>query len=363
MSVETRMRVVQGQDNGRETQDATLLQQRNSLQQMARGHRPAQVLLTCVELGVFEALAGRRATAAEVAAAIGASGRGTELLLNAATALGLLVKQDDHFSNGAAAENCLVPDTSGNMLRSMQLESAFARRWGHLAEAVRTGRRPEENRRDEEPDDWVRNFVHALNAHASPVAPFIAQAIDLPVARSLRLIDVGGCHGAYSLALARRYPLLTATVYELPRVVPVARELIAESGLAERVSVQEGDFQREELGRGYDVALVFGVLNGEPPEGRPALIRKVFTALNSGGRIILRDSVLDPDRAGPLEATIFALQMLLATESGGLDTRDEWNRWLQQVGFQAPYTISLPSWVGSTLTVAVKPSNRHPEVL
>ena len=112
---------------------------------------------------------------------------------------------------------------------------------------------------------------------------------------------------AYSMSLARRYPLLQATVYELPRVVPVARRLIEEAGMSDRVTVQEGDFQQEGLGEGYDMALVFGVMNGEPPEGRPALIRKVFEALNPGGKIVLRDFVLDPDRAVPTRSRYLCL--------------------------------------------------------
>ena len=83
---------------------------------------------------------------------------------------------------------------------------------------------------------------------------------------------------------------------------------------------------------GYDVAPVFGVLNGEPPEGRPALNRKVYDCLNPGGRIVLRDFVLNDDRAGPPEAAIFALQMLLAIEAGGLDTPADWARWLAEPG-------------------------------
>ena len=57
-------------------------------------------------------------------------------------------------------------------------------------------------------------------------------------------------------------------MFGLPAVVPVARQIIAQAGLADRVSVQEGNFQHEALGNGYDVALVFGMLNGEPPEGQ-----------------------------------------------------------------------------------------------
>jgi hypothetical protein len=109
------------------------------------------------------------------------------------------------------------------------------------------------------------------------------------------------------------------------------------------------------LGHGYDVALVFGVLNGEPPDGRPALIRKVCDCLGPGGQIVLRDFVLDPDRAGPPEAAVFALQMLLATEAGGLDTSDDWARWLAEAGFGPPHRVDLPAAAGSTLTIAWKP--------
>jgi hypothetical protein len=336
--------------------DETVLRQRQELREMASGFRQAQILLTCFDLGVFEALDGRRATAAEVATAVEADARGVELLLNAAAALGLLEKREGRFANAAPAQTCLAPDGPGAMASSLRLQRAFYRRWGRLADAVRTGQRPEEDRRDEQADDWVRNFVYGMYDMARPVAPFVAEALDLPGDRPLRVIDVGGCHAAYSLALARRHPLLTATVFELPAVVPFAREIVAQAGLADRVSVQAGDFQQEGLGYGYDVALVFGVLNGEPPEGRPALIHKVYDCLDPGGRIVLRDLVLDPDRAGPPEAAIFALQMLLATEAGGLDTSDDWARWLAGAGFEHIHTVDIRAPAGTTLTVAQKPN-------
>ena len=332
-----------------------ILQQRRYLQEIARGYRQAQILLTCIDLGVFEVLAGRRAAAPEIADTTGTNPRGMERLLNAAAALGLLEKQDSFFFNTPLTENCLTSGGKGNISRSLRLESANYRRWGHLADAVRAGKRPEDNRHDEQPANWVRNFIYALYNTARPVAPVIAEALALPEDRPVRVIDVGGGHGGYSLALAQRYPLLTATVFELPRVVPVAREIIELEGLAHRVFVQEGNFQNEGLDCGYDVALVFGVLNGEPPEGRPALIKKVFDALNPGGRIVIRDFVLDSNRAGPVDAAVFSLQMLLATDNGGLDTHDDWDRWLNTAGFNPSYIVPLPDWIGSSLTVAIKP--------
>jgi hypothetical protein len=187
---------------------------------------------------------------------------------------------------------------------------------------------------------------------AWPIARVIAESMALPENWPLRLIDVGGCHGTYSMALARRYPRLHATVFKQPLVVPMARQIIAKVGIAERVTVQEGDFQKEGLGQDYDLTLVFGVLNGEPLGGCPVLIRKVFAALKLGGQIVLRHFVLDPNRAGLPEATIFALQMLLATKTGGLDTRADWVDWLEYAGFLAPQENNLPASVGSSLIVA-----------
>jgi SAM-dependent methyltransferase len=336
--------------------DQMVLRQRQEIREMASGFRQAQILLACFELGVFEVLDGRWATAAEVATALGADAHAVDLLLNAATALELLEKHAGRFTNTALAQTCLTPAGPGAMTSSLRLQRAFYRRWGRLADAVRTGQRPEENRRDEQAGDWVRNFVYGLYDMARPMAPFVVEALALPLDRALRVIDVGGCHAAYSLALARRHPLLTATVFDLPAVVPFAREIIDQAGLADRVSVQAGDFQQEGLGHGFDVALVFGVLNGEPPDGRPELIRKVYDCLNPGGRIALRDLVLDPDRTGPAEAAIFALQMLLATEAGGLDTSDDWAHWLAEAGFNQVHSVDLPAGAGTTLTVARKPA-------
>jgi SAM-dependent methyltransferase len=317
-----------------------------------RAFRTSQVLMACAELGVFELLANGPLTEAEIASALQADARGMGLLLNTAAAFGFLTKRDGHFSNAPMTDSCLARHDANYIGDILKLDGAFYRRWGHLASAVKTGQRPIENSRDEDAGDWVRNFELAMYKMAQPVAPVIAEALALPDDRPLRVLDVGGGHGAYSMALAKRHPRLTAAVFELPRVVPVAREIIAQAGMAERVSVQEGDFQRDDLGNGYDVALVFGVLNGESEAGRAALIARVRACLKPGGRIVIREYVLGSDRAGPPEAALFALQMLLATDSGGLSTFDEVSQWLHDAGFSPPQMLPLPAGVGAPLIVA-----------
>jgi len=271
--------------------------------------------------------------------------------LNAAAALGFVEKRDGLFSNSAAAEAELTSGGAMSIASSLKLESEFYQRWGRLSESVRTGGRVHDDRQGERADEHVRNFIYGLYAAARPAAPLVAEALALPTGRPIRAIDIGGGHGGYSIALARRYPNLSATVFELPAVVPIAREIIAQEGLSERVLVQEGDFHHDSLGGGYDLALLFGVLNGEQPEQRLPLLQKASAALASGGLLVLRDRVLDDDRAGPVDAAVFALQLLLTTDGGGLDTRGDWQRRLLEAGVEPPNIIEAP---GMTLTLAKK---------
>jgi hypothetical protein len=53
---------------------------------------------------------------------------------------------------------------------------------------------------------------------------------------------------------------------------------------------------------------------------------------------------------------MFALQLLLATKAGGLDTSDDWARWLAEAGFNPARSVELPAGAGTTLRVAQKPA-------
>jgi 2-polyprenyl-3-methyl-5-hydroxy-6-metoxy-1,4-benzoquinol methylase len=321
-----------------------------------RGYRASQILMTCNHLGIFRHLAGGSRRGDEIADFIGSHPEACRRLLNAAVALGLLTKTGGAYANSQLAAACLAkegPFFLGNMAR---FEQATYERWSRLPEAIATGRWPESNRRMEERTQWVRNFEMAMYDMARTLAPLIAEVLPLPTRRPLQLLDVGGGPGGYSMALARRYPRLTATVLELPEAAEVARETIAAEGLARRVEVQSGDFQRQELGQGYDVVLIFGVLVSETDEGKRALLRKAHAALVPGGLLVIREFWLNPeDPARSPEAALFSLHMLLANSAGDVVSLAEMKSMLAEAGFERIRRLQLPAWVGSTLCLARKP--------
>lgn len=311
------------------------LQHGQFLMDILHGYRQAQVLMTCTTLGVFEALAGGGKRSDVLAAELSLDPDALERLLNAASALGLLHRTGDVYRNSPATAACLAdeekPGYLGNIFRR---EDAFYDRWGRLTQAVRTGRRPEDNRAMEDTDNWVRDFEYGLYDLARLYGPTVADTLALqPEEHPWRVLDVGGGHGGYSIALARRYPRLSAVVVDLPPVIEVAEEIVAGTDVAGRVTLRAGDFLVADMGRGYDVALVFGVLLSEPPDRRQALLRRVHTALKPGGVLVLREFVLDDDGMGPAETLLFDLQMLLSTEAGGALKRSAFVAELKTAGF------------------------------
>lgn len=327
-----------------------------AVQQIVRGYRDAHVLITCAQLGVFRGLAGGPRSAEALAAEALADPRALRRLLDAAVSIGLLFKSEGQYTNAPLAQTCLADENSpfhlGHLARR---EGAFYQRWSYLTEAVRSGQRPEANIRDEGVTNWALDFELALYDIARAAGPAIAEALSLPSDRPLRLLDVGGGHGGYSMALARRYPNLQATVFELLAAAEVARQLIEREGLAERVSVREGDFQKDDLGQGYDLVLLFGVLLSETPPGKLSLLGKAFQALVPGGQLVIRDFWLDDDRTGPSQGALFSLHMLLSTEAGDLSTLNDMLAWLAEAGFDQPQQLPLPDWLGSMLLTARKP--------
>jgi hypothetical protein len=59
--------------------------------------------------------------------------------------------------------------------------------------------------------------------------------------------------------------------------------------------------------------------------------------------VAIREFILDPDRAGPSAAALFALNMLVGTARGNTYTEAEYCSWMEQAGLGA---ISRPEPAG-----------------
>ena len=95
-----------------------------------------------------------------------------------------------------------------------------------------------------------------------------------------------------------------------------------------------GDFYADELPGGHDLALLSAIIHQNGPDQNVALFSKVFRALIPGGRIVIRDHVMTPDRTRPKDGAVFAVNMLLVTPAGRTYTYDQIREALSKAGFE-----------------------------
>jgi SAM-dependent methyltransferase len=285
-----------------------------SLAALARSFMETRVFLTAAELDLFTLLADGPLSLEEASAARHADPRALAVLLDALAATGLLEKAEGRWRTPAA----LVPFLA---LHSVNLWD----RWSRLTEVV-AGSRPAAAG-----DGWTRSFIGAMHAVASPQADAIVAAVAPGAAR--RLLDVGGGPGTYAVAFVRAVPGLRATLLDLPEVVEIARENVAAAGLLDRFDLVAGDLLSDAFPGGHDLAFVSAIVHMLGPDENVALFRKVHDALVPGGRIVLRDHVMSPDRTAPRAGALFAVNMLVGTKAGGTFTLEELAAWLGEAGF------------------------------
>ena len=97
-----------------------------------------------------------------------------------------------------------------------------------------------------------------------------------------------------------------------------------------------GDFYLDQLPAGADFAWVSAICHQHSRRHNRELFTKVFRALAPGGRIGIRDMVMEPDHVAPREGALFAINMLVNTDSGSTFTLAEYAEDLEGAGFTAP---------------------------
>ena len=147
-----------------------------------------------------------------------------------------------------------------------------------------------------------------------------------------RMLDVGGGPATFSIAFAQQAPALRVEVLDLPGVLPITLRHLAEAGLQDRITVRAGNLVDDDLGTGFELVLLSAICHMLDEAENEDLFRRVALALVPGGRVVVRDFLLEPDRTGPKEATLFALNMLVGTRSGNVYTEDEYRAWMTKAG-------------------------------
>ena len=264
----------------------------------------ASAIAAAYDLGVVDALTTPRTprttrTIDELAAAIGIE-RGVHRVHALVAALvheGVLGRVGDRIGLGEVPERPEVVREG----------------WGRLAEVIRTNR-PLPLAPD--PRGYHAHLVRAGGDTARSLAPLLGGG---------RLLDLGGGAGTYTAAVLDAHPAATATLVDVPAIIPLAREHLVRFG--ERVHFVVGDACTAALGDGHSTALLANLLHLHAEAACAELCAVAAHAVAPGGQVV----VLDLDAATP-EGVWFALNMALYTDGGSVYPTNQIRGWMAAVG-------------------------------
>jgi cyclopropane fatty-acyl-phospholipid synthase-like methyltransferase len=189
-------------------------------------------------------------------------------------------------------------------------------------------------------NDWTVPFIAAMHRNAASRAPIVVRAVGTQGVR--RLLDVGGGSGAYSIAFAQQSAELSADIFDLASVVPIARAHVAEAGLSDRVLACTGDLRKDVFGTGYDLVLLSAICHMLGPSENQNLFERAFKALAPGGRVVIQDHIMSDDGTAPRAGALFAINMLVGTPRGGTFSKSQYEQWLLAAGFTKVDHVALP---------------------
>jgi len=314
----------------------------------------AQVLYTCVRLGLFETLASGPKTLEQLASELGCPARSLDRLVIAAHAMKLLERDGSRYGNGPAAARTLVEGRPGYVGNWVRLTSQWFRPWSNLEHAVRSGRNVEDpSLHLGASPEYVRDFIRGMHDYAASRGRDLLKYLDLTGAR--RLVDVGGGPATYSILFARKYPELHCTVFDLPEVLKIAEQYVAAASLQDRVTLLPGDYTVNDFGDDYDVAFLSDMLQQEDDDTALMLLRKTYGALKPGGRIVVQAMFLKDDRSGPEWPALHSLILMLVSRHGRALTMSETTQWIERAGFVEARRVPMSFFNANSLIIARKP--------
>lgn len=124
------------------------------------------------------------------------------------------------------------------------------------------------------------------------------------------------------------------TVFDLPEVVELMKEHLAAAG----ISVVGGNVNEGLPDGPFDAVYLGSVSHIYGPEDNRTLIKRVARSLSPGGLIAIRDFIRGVSKG----AALFAVNMLVNTESGNTYSEEQCREWLSAAGFEEIEVLPLP---------------------
>ena len=318
------------------------------------GFWASKVLLVAIKSKLFTLLAGISKSGREIKEALhlGTTQRHVYDWLDTMVTVGLLKRDglldDAQYSNAPDTEMFL--DTKKPSYMGGILEMANNRlylHWSNLEEGLQTGKAQNESKNEVnmhffedlyKSPEKLNEFVNAMSGIQG--GNFMALVKKFNFSNYKTMADIGGADGFLSALVAKHHPNIACTTFDLPPVTPIAEAKLKQFGVADRVKVIGGDFEKDPL-PSAELITMGNILHGMNEEGKLTLLKKVYDALPENGAFMAIENIIDNDRSKNTFGLLMSLNMLIENGDAFDYTQQDFENWAKQVGFKRTELIPL----------------------
>ena len=307
----------------------------------------SQAITVAAQLGVADALKAGPLPIDELAARVGVDTDALRRLLRALIGRGIF----RHRRDGRYELNSLAATLRSDAPVSMTCAARFygsreqRERWTLLVDSVRTGNSVVPALRGKESFDYFAEQPELAELFNRTMTS-ISELTTAPVVAGYdfsaypTIADIGGGHGPLLAAILAAAPASRGVLYDLPRVVASAPNLLREHNVADRVRIAEGSFFDNVPGGG-DAYVLKNIIHDWPDEKAVQILRNVRAAAGPQATVLLVELVI-PKHDRDFPGKWVDLEMLLnlgARERTAAEYRDL----LSQAGFQMTRVVQTAS--------------------
>lgn len=313
----------------------------------------ASVLVSASAAGLFDVLEDGTASRSKLADACDCSRRGMDVTVHSLIQLGYLEEEDGLLSLTKYARRALP---IGEMCRIAPF----------MQEMMRTMADGEQGMR-EAPEGGIvgwetvqsgpigEGYQAMMRYMASGIVDDVVGQIDLPDGAE-RMLDVGGSHGLYTVAMCRKHPGLKGTIVDWPiGLAEAKRTLEANPDVSNRIDLVERDFEQEELPQGFDFVFLGNIIHGIDETGNRGLFRKIDRSTRSGAVVGIVDQFAGVKGSKFARGAASLIGFNLFLFSGGRSYEfDVLADWLADAGFRDAAHHDIKKSPGFSLLLARK---------
>ncbi|OUV99902.1 MAG: hypothetical protein CBD16_07255 [Betaproteobacteria bacterium TMED156] len=333
--------------------------QANQIFDLVSGFVYSQILFACISLDLLEKLRGGPVKLSNLAEICSVDLPEMQRLIDGAKALGIVETRENDLI-GLGIKGILIltkPSISAlikhhstfykdlidpvALLRKQRNSTALGSFWPYAS-----------NEKHEDfcfSEEIIRNYSEVMSISQPLVSEQICSAYKFY--KHKKILDLGGGQATFAINLAKKYPNLKISVFDLPQVSKIAGEKICNSGFESQIKVYQGSFLRDPIPKGYDLITLIRVLYDHPDKNLKVILASAKKSLQTSGKLLIAEPMAGEAGTGRMSDAYFGMY-LLAMGKGLPRSHKRIHFLLKEAGFSSVRSIKVTLPIQTGLIVA-----------